>query len=147
LAALGAVFGRGAGSSGKRHRIVCSCLGAPIGAQGGDGAEELQAVTDCGDAKLLQGFVRQVRKDRLVDLILAEGRLVPFESQVPQPSSKVHDSRAPKTPHKASSFRSKGLSRAKVKRREPQLISTEYQAPHQQHVCLGPHRGPKSDIA
>jgi hypothetical protein len=42
-------------------------------------------------AKLLQGLVRQARKNRLVYLILAEGRLVLPEAQAPQPDHNVHD--------------------------------------------------------
>ena len=59
--------------------------------QRSDGIEQLEPVPDCCDAKLLQGLVRQARKDRLVYLILAERRLVPFEAKAPQPTSEVHD--------------------------------------------------------
>jgi class 3 adenylate cyclase len=34
---------------------------------------------NCCDAKLLQGLVRQARKNRLVYLVLAESRLITFE--------------------------------------------------------------------
>ena len=44
---------------------------------------------DC-DAKLLQGLVRQARKDRLVNLVLAECRLILPEAQAPQPDHNVH---------------------------------------------------------
>jgi hypothetical protein len=47
------------------------------------------------DAKLLQGLVRQARKDRLVYLVLAEGRLVLPEAQAPQPVCHVQDTAAP----------------------------------------------------
>ena len=43
--------------------------------------------------KLLQGLVRQARENRLVYLILAEGRLVLPEAQAPQPDHNVHDRR------------------------------------------------------
>jgi len=43
------------------------------------------------DAKLFQVRRRQVRKDRLVDLILAEYRLVLFEAKAPQSPPEVHD--------------------------------------------------------
>ena len=33
---------------------------------------------------------RQVRQDRFVNLVLAEGPFVPFEAKAPQPNSKVH---------------------------------------------------------
>ena len=69
-------------------------------------------MTNRTDADLLQVLLSEVREDLLVDLVVSERRLVFFEAQAPQPSSEVHDKRAPKTPHKASSFRSKGQSRA-----------------------------------
>jgi hypothetical protein len=34
---------------------------------------------------------RQVRQDRVVDLVLAECRLVPFEAKAPQPIPEVDD--------------------------------------------------------
>jgi hypothetical protein len=40
---------------------------------------------DCRDAKLLQGLVRQARKDRLVYVIFAECRLLVPKAQAPQP--------------------------------------------------------------
>ena len=46
---------------------------------------------DCCDPKLLQGLVRQARENRLVYLILTEGRLVLPEAQAPQPDDDVHD--------------------------------------------------------
>ena len=45
---------------------------------------------DRGDAKLLQGLVRQARKNRLVDVIFAECRLILSEAQAPQPDHNVH---------------------------------------------------------
>ena len=54
-------------------------------------SSSLQPVPDCRDAKLLQGLVRQARKDRLVYLVLAECRLVLSEAQAPQPDHNVHD--------------------------------------------------------
>ena len=41
--------------------------------------------------KLLQGLVRQARKNRLVYLVLAECRLILPEAQAPQPDHNVHD--------------------------------------------------------
>ena len=49
------------------------------------------AVPNRRDAKLLQGLVRQARKNRLVYLILAECRLILPEAQAPQPDHNVHD--------------------------------------------------------
>src|ERR1700719_2080468 len=46
---------------------------------------------DCCDPKLLQGLVRQTRKDRLVYFILAECRLILPEAQAQQPDHNVHD--------------------------------------------------------
>ena len=45
----------------------------------------------CRDAKLLKGLVRQVRKDRLVYLVLAECSLILPVAQAPQPDHDVHD--------------------------------------------------------
>jgi hypothetical protein len=41
---------------------------------------------NCRDAKLLQGLVRQARKNRLVYLVLAERRLVTFKAEAAQPT-------------------------------------------------------------
>ena len=43
------------------------------------------------DAKLLQVFSRQVRQNRVVDVVLAENSLVLSEAQAPQPDRDVHD--------------------------------------------------------
>ena len=48
-------------------------------------------MTDCCDAKLLQGLVRQARKNRLVYLIFTECRLILPEAKAPQPDHNVHD--------------------------------------------------------
>src|SRR4029077_13625777 len=47
-------------------------------------------MSDKSDAKILQVLSRQPRQDRVVDLILAEGRLILFETKLPQPTSDVH---------------------------------------------------------
>src|SRR5262245_58135430 len=46
---------------------------------------------DKSDTKILQVLCRQTRQDRVVDLILAECRLIFFEAKPPQPTSDVHD--------------------------------------------------------
>ena len=45
---------------------------------------------DKSDTKVLQVLRRQTRQDRVVDLILAECRLILFEAKPPQPTSDVH---------------------------------------------------------
>src|SRR6476646_1771532 len=45
---------------------------------------------DNADTKILQVLCRQTRQDRVVDLILAECRLILFEAKPPQPTSDVH---------------------------------------------------------
>jgi hypothetical protein len=40
---------------------------------------------------ILQILRRQVRQDRLIDLVLAECRLILFEAKAPQPSFDVHN--------------------------------------------------------
>jgi hypothetical protein len=67
------------------------CFRAGVSAQRCNGVKQLQPMPDCRDAKLLQGLVRQTRKDRLVYLILAERRLILSEAQAPQPDHDVHD--------------------------------------------------------
>src|SRR6202030_2382763 len=66
-------------------------LAACVAGLRGDGRQHLHTVPNRGDAKLLQGLVRQTRKNRLVYVILAEGRLVPPEAEAPQPDHNVHD--------------------------------------------------------
>ena len=43
------------------------------------------------NAKLLEVLGRQPREDRVVNIVLAEGRLVSFEAQAPQPLPEVHN--------------------------------------------------------
>ncbi len=52
-----------------------------------NGVEELAAVPNDTDAQILEVLRRQVRQDRFVNLVPAEGRLVPFEAKAPQPRS------------------------------------------------------------
>ena len=66
-------------------------LRARIGTQRGDGVEELAAMPDDADAKILQVFRRQARQDRLVNLVLAERSLILSEAKAPQPDHDVHD--------------------------------------------------------
>ena len=77
---------RSARSEGPRS----GALGAPIGSQGSDGFEYCPAVADWNHADLLQVLLRQSREDLLVNLVFAEGRLVSFETEAPQPASEVH---------------------------------------------------------
>src|SRR5262249_2354053 len=55
------------------------------------GIEQLQPMPNRRDADLLQRVVGEARKNRFVYLVLAEGRLVTFEAEAPQPASEVHD--------------------------------------------------------
>src|SRR5215813_13693309 len=66
-------------------------LTARVATQSSDGIQELHTVTKRGDAKLLQVLVRQARENRLVNVILAEDRLIFPEAQAPQPDHNVHD--------------------------------------------------------
>src|SRR5262249_41337526 len=67
-------------------------LTAVVFTQSRDGIQQLAAVAERGDAKLLEVLCRQVREDCLVNLILAEDCLVLPEAQAPQPDHDVHDS-------------------------------------------------------
>jgi hypothetical protein len=42
-------------------------------------------------SQILQVLRRQVRQDRFVNLVLAEGPLLPFEAEAPQPTPEVHE--------------------------------------------------------
>ena len=87
LAALGGVLGRFVGCQRSvAYRRWC----ARFSAQGGYSVQQLTPMSDKSDAKILQIFRRQTRQDRVVDLIFAEGRLIFFEAEFPQPISDVH---------------------------------------------------------
>jgi hypothetical protein len=73
LTALSAFLG---GSFGLRENVWCPCFRIRASAQSSDGVEQLSAVPDNANAKILQVFGRQVQQDRVVDCILAERRLI-----------------------------------------------------------------------
>jgi hypothetical protein len=76
----------------RENRIVGgSRLAARIGPQGGDSFEEHPAMTNRTNADFLEVLLGQVRENPLVDLVVAECRLVFFEAQAPQPDHHVHD--------------------------------------------------------
>src|SRR6516165_3956864 len=93
--------------SKTRRTVSEGRLDARIGAQRSDGVQQLHTVPNRGDAKLLQGLVRQARKNRLVYVILAECRLILSEAQAPQPDHDVHDG----APHNGGSTSSAGEAR------------------------------------
>ena len=57
-------------------------LAGRVATQSSDGIQQLHTVTKRGDTKLLQVLVRRVRQDRLVNLFLAEDRLVLPEARL-----------------------------------------------------------------
>jgi hypothetical protein len=61
-------------------------------AQRNDAVEEYPAMTNGTDADFLQVLLGQVWEDPLVNLVVAECRLVFFEAQAPQPDHDVHAS-------------------------------------------------------
>ena len=87
MTALGSVFG---GPVDRRKSVGKGYFRVCISAQGSDGVKKLSAMPDKTDAQILQVVCRQGRQDRLVDLIFAECRLVPFEAKAPQPTPDVH---------------------------------------------------------
>src|ERR1700747_2972828 len=91
LTALGPVFGRRGRGARSGHRVTGRLLSARIVTQSSNSIEQLQPMPNCRDPKLLQGLVRQARKDRLVYLILAECPLILPEAQAPQPDRDVHE--------------------------------------------------------
>jgi hypothetical protein len=48
-------------------------------------------VADDRDTEVLQVFRSEVRKNRLVYLVVAESGLIPSEAKAPQPDHDVHD--------------------------------------------------------
>src|SRR4029077_2184858 len=62
--------------------------------QSSDGIQQHAAMAESLDAKLLEVLRRQPRQNLLVDLVLAERGLIPFETKAPQPFSEVHGSAA-----------------------------------------------------
>jgi hypothetical protein len=54
------------------------------------GIEQLTTVSNDIDTKVLQVLGCDSRQDRLVYLVLAESRLIPFEAQAPQPIPDIH---------------------------------------------------------
>ena len=73
------------------------CFGIRLRAQRSDGVEQQTAVPDDADAQILQVLRRQALQDPLVDFIVAERRLIPFEAKATQPLPEVH-SRALNSP-------------------------------------------------
>src|SRR4029079_448360 len=106
LAALGGVLG---GFVGFESSVGQLRWFTRLSAQGGDGVEQLAAMPDKSNTKILQVLRRQTRQDRVIDLVLAEGCLIMFEAKLPQPTSEVHG--APLVPTAASSPRGDCLSR------------------------------------
>jgi hypothetical protein len=68
-------------------------------------------VPECGNAKLFEVLGGEAREDPLVDLVVAECRLVFFEAQAPQPDHHVHDG-AHNQWWRASSAGERSVSRA-----------------------------------
>ena len=89
---------RSAGSSGcalegldAGRSVNGGRLAARVATQRSDGIQQFHAVPNRGDAKLLEGLLRQARKNRFVYVVLAECRLVVSKAKAPQPDHDVHD--------------------------------------------------------
>ena len=67
-------------------------------------------MTNWTDANFLQVLRREAREDPLVDLVVAEGHLVFFEAQAPQPDHDIHDG-APNQGCRTSSCGTQRVSR------------------------------------
>ena len=80
------------GATGRGLHVSGGRLERPYRAQRSDGIEELAAVSNNGDAEVLEVLRRQIGQNRLVYLILAECRLILPEAQAPQPNHDVHGS-------------------------------------------------------
>jgi hypothetical protein len=83
LAALGAIFARGALGTGRGRHVSGGRVAALVGAQFSDSFQQHPAVTDRTNADFLQVLLRETREDSLVYLVLAECGLVLFEAQAP----------------------------------------------------------------
>ena len=110
LAALRSVL---SGLRECRGSFGCRRFRAPVSAEQGDGIEQLTTVSNDVDTKVLQVLGCDGRQDRLVYLVLAERRLIPFEAQAPQPTPEVHK-RALNASMCLSSFRRNSVSRRAV---------------------------------
>ena len=67
---------------------------------------------DNADAQILQVFRRQARKNRFVNLVLAERSLISFEAKAPQPTSEVHNG-APRLGYVLEPLQKGSLSKGK----------------------------------
>ena len=108
-AALGREF-RGLSRRGRRLR-PCAHVGRRRRRQCGDGGEQLSPIAHGGDTDHLEVIDRQVRKDRLVDAVVAKRGLVTLETYALQPRPDVHA--RPQRPFPLSTGRI-GLSRVAV---------------------------------
>jgi hypothetical protein len=78
------------GSVYRRDAIGCRRFRVGVSAQGSDGVEQGAPVPDNDDAKILQVIRRQAGQEGVVNFVVAECRLVPFEAKAPQPFPEVH---------------------------------------------------------
>ncbi len=74
-----------------RARPVSATPTSSDGAESGNSVEQLAAVPECRNAKLLQVLSRQARKNRFVNLVIAERGLILSKAKSPQPDDDVHD--------------------------------------------------------
>jgi hypothetical protein len=98
--------------------------------RGMTGSTPITTSANRGDAKLLQGLVRKARKNCLVYVILAEGRLILPETQAPQPDYDVH-----------ATFRKRGLPASwfcaeGVSSRQPRVTHTRQGAAAASHPSV-----------
>jgi hypothetical protein len=89
---------------GERHEPGVKRAGTSTGARTGPCLEPAQppAMPDQGDAEILQVLGRQVRQDPCVDRVRAEGRLVFFEPEIPQPVGDIYRHRSIAVPRGTS---------------------------------------------
>ena len=67
-----------------------TAVGRRRGAERGDGVEQLAAMPDRGNAKILEILRRQLRQHLPVDLVVAERRRIALKAQTLQPRRYVH---------------------------------------------------------
>jgi hypothetical protein len=82
MSAIAKVFGR---RPATRREPARAQYWFRVRAPSSNSVEQLATVPHNADAQVLQVLRRQVRQDHVVDLVLADCRLVPFEAKQPIP--------------------------------------------------------------
>ena len=93
------------------------------------------------DAQVLQVLRREARKNRFVNLILAERSLISFEAKAPQPTSEVHNG-APRLGYVLEPLQKGSLSKGKSYYHSRGSIGILKVGPLETSLKSGPQEGP-----